>query len=141
MPAGLASHAENFIADGEALYICGDRLDNARHVRPRNDGHGHQRPPLRRQVGISVAQVPVGGIDADRVNADEHLARLQLGNRRLFLPSSKAPSLRSTTGCQSIIIIIIIPKGGSFSKRFAHREMISQQFDCTKPRIGGYIIR
>jgi len=83
--AWKANHAENFIADGEALYIRGDRLDNARHVRPRNDGHGHGRPPLRRQVRISVAQVPVRGIDAGRVNANEHLTRLQLGNRRLFV--------------------------------------------------------
>jgi hypothetical protein len=83
--AGKAEETEDFITDGEALHIRGDGLDDARQVRPRNHGQGELRPRLRRQVGHPVAQVPVGGGDADCVHADEHLTRPLLGNRHLVV--------------------------------------------------------
>ena len=59
---------------------------------PGMTGKGTGGLPLRRKHRIPVAQVPVGGIDAHRVNANKHLTRLQLGHWRIFI----AQHLRTT---------------------------------------------
>lgn len=81
--AGEAEETEDLVTCGEAVHIGGDGLDDARQVRPGNHGQAERRPRLGRQVGHTVAQVPVRRVDADRVNADEHLTRPRLGNRHL----------------------------------------------------------
>jgi len=85
LEAGKAKEAEDFISDGEAIYTRGDGRDDARHVSPRDGGQAQRRPHLRRHVGHPLAHVPVGGIDANRVNPNEHLTRLRLGNRHLVV--------------------------------------------------------
>lgn len=83
--AGKTQKAEDLVAGGEAVDVRGDVLDDARHVCPRDNRQVERRFRLPGHRGQSAAQVPVRRIDADRVHADEHLARPRLGNRHLVV--------------------------------------------------------
>jgi hypothetical protein len=52
---------------------------------PRMKGESHLRPPFRRQRLIAVAQIPVGGIEANSLYALEHFTGLQLWNRSILI--------------------------------------------------------
>jgi len=80
--AGEPQHAEDFIADREALHTLTDPVDDTRHIRPRNGRQRDRRPQLGRKLltFIPVAQIPVGGVEAHGVNANEDLTVLELGD-------------------------------------------------------------
>ena len=83
--AGKADHRIDLVADSEVRNVTGNCLDDARHVRPRNDRKSDLRLPRWRQHPVPLAQVPIGRIDAHRVDAHEHLTRPQLGNGCVFV--------------------------------------------------------
>jgi hypothetical protein len=73
--AGKANHAENFVADGELRHVRRDRFDNSRHVRAWNQGQGNRWAPFGRKSLHPVSDVPVGRIDANCMDTNEHLTR------------------------------------------------------------------
>lgn len=78
-------HGKDFVADRKVRHVIGHRVDYAGDVGAGNDRKRHLGPPLRRQHFIALAQIPVGRVDPDGMDANQHLARFYERLRSIFV--------------------------------------------------------